>query len=78
MRFRDSAALVALLVHEVDTPARAAQLAKDSAATVWWAAEVECESAIQRRARSTRLMTPVAFLERFLELRHLLLGAQRA
>lgn len=51
MRFWDSSALVALLVHEFDTPARAAQLAEDSAVAVWWAAEVECESAIQRRVR---------------------------
>jgi len=55
MRFWDSSALVALLVEEPDSELRARQLAEDPVLAVWWATEVECESAIQRRRREGTL-----------------------
>lgn len=51
MRFWDSSALVALLVDEPGSAARAAQLLEDATQAVGWATAVECESAIQRRLR---------------------------
>jgi hypothetical protein len=55
MRFWDSSALVALLVEEPDSALRARQLTEDPVIAVWWATEVECESAIQRRLREGTL-----------------------
>lgn len=55
MRFWDSSALVALLVQEPESALRARLLAEDPIMGVWWATEVECESAIQRRLRDRDL-----------------------
>ena len=64
MRFWDSSALVALLVNEADTPRRGAQLSQDPTVAVWWAALVECQSAIMRRSREGVLDSEEANLAR--------------
>ena len=55
MRVWDSSALVALLVAEPDSPRRATQLREDPVMAVGWSTLVECESALQRRAREGAL-----------------------
>ncbi|TVR49022.1 MAG: PIN domain-containing protein [Puniceicoccaceae bacterium] len=55
MRFWDTSAIVTLLAEEPDSPKRAEQLTADPVMAVWWAAPVECESAIQRRLREGSL-----------------------
>ena len=47
----DSSALVPLMARETRTDAVLALVKRDPAASVWWATEVECASAIRRRAR---------------------------
>lgn len=55
MRFWDRSALVPLLVEEPATARREAQLRDDPVMLVWWAAPVECVSALQRLVREGRL-----------------------
>jgi len=62
MRFWDSSALVALLVDEPDSALRRRQLTDDPMMAVWWTAEVECESAIQRRLREAAISRAAARL----------------
>lgn len=51
MRFWDSSALTPLLVNEPDSLAREAALEQDHEIVVWYATQVELESAIARRRR---------------------------
>lgn len=51
MRFWDSSALVPVAVREAGSPAVRELLERDPAMVVWWAARVECESALARRRR---------------------------
>jgi len=51
MKFWDASAIVPLLMNEPTTSAVQALAAKDPAMLVWWAAEVECASAIARLER---------------------------
>lgn len=51
MRFWDSSALVPLLVAEAASTQLADLLHQDSGVVVWWAARVECISALRRRER---------------------------
>jgi predicted nucleic acid-binding protein len=55
MRFWDSSALVALVVHEEDTPLRQRALRDDAEVLVWYGTPAEIESAIQRRRREATL-----------------------
>ena len=52
MKFWDSSALVPLMTRETRTEELKALAAGDSAASVWWGTEVECASAMDRRART--------------------------
>lgn len=52
MRFFDSSAIVPLLIDEPKTRAMQQLIAADAEMAVWWAAAVECVSAITRRDRS--------------------------
>lgn len=52
MRFWDSSAIVPLVVGEPDTERREAQLGEDGDIVTWWAARVECASALARLVRS--------------------------
>lgn len=51
MNFWDSSAVVPLLLDEVATPAREAQLRAEPVMLVWWGTSVECASALQRLVR---------------------------
>ena len=51
MKFWDSSAIVPLLVEEAESPLFARIYAADHDLVVWWATEVECASALARRAR---------------------------
>lgn len=66
MRFWDSSAVVPLLVSEVATPAMLALAQDDPQMLVWWAAEVDCVSAIARLERQDDLSgeAALASLER--------------
>lgn len=55
MRFWDSSALVPLLVEEPDSPQVTDLLSEDPVMVAWWAARVECASALRRREREGRL-----------------------
>ncbi len=55
MRFWDSSALVALVVHEEETPLRQHALRDDAEVLVWYGTPAEIESAIQRRRREATL-----------------------
>jgi hypothetical protein len=55
MRFWDSSAVVPLLVAEPMTSAVQAMLRDDPSLLVWWATEVECQSAIARLERGGEL-----------------------
>ena len=55
MRFWDAAAIVPLLMTEAATKALQEQAGADPAMLVWWAAEVECASAIARLERDGAL-----------------------
>jgi predicted nucleic acid-binding protein len=51
VRFWDSSALLPLFVRETHSPAVEALVADDPAIIVWWAAHVECGSAVHRLRR---------------------------
>jgi predicted nucleic acid-binding protein len=53
VRFWDSSALVPLLVAEATTKAIQALAARDPDMLVWWAAEIECASALARIERES-------------------------
>jgi len=55
MRFWDSSALVALVVHEEGTPHRQHALRDDAEVLVWYGTPTEIESAIQKRRREAAL-----------------------
>jgi predicted nucleic acid-binding protein len=55
VRFWDSSALVPLLAEEATTDAMRKRLREDREVLVWWAAQVECVSALMRRVREGRL-----------------------
>jgi predicted nucleic acid-binding protein len=73
MRFWDASAIVPLLMAEVTTKSLQELAAADTAMLVWWAAEVECTSAIARLEREGELDQPAA-LEAFDRLKHLAEG----
>jgi predicted nucleic acid-binding protein len=52
LRFWDSSAIVALLVDEARSADARALLDEDDAVAVWWAADVECVSALARLERA--------------------------
>jgi predicted nucleic acid-binding protein len=62
VRVWDSSALIPLLVPEPATSAVVVEYERDPDLIVWWATEVECESALTRRERDspepTGLQTP--------------------
>jgi predicted nucleic acid-binding protein len=51
VRFWDSSALIPLLVSEPATSSVVVEYERDLDLIVWWATEVECESALTRRER---------------------------
>jgi predicted nucleic acid-binding protein len=55
MRFWDSSAIVPLLAGETYTGPLTREYEADPAMLVWWAASVECASALARREREGRL-----------------------
>jgi predicted nucleic acid-binding protein len=55
MKFWDTSALVPLLLPEGDSAQRVAQLREDPVMAVWWATQIECESALERRLREKSL-----------------------
>jgi predicted nucleic acid-binding protein len=55
MRFWDSSAIVPLLAGETYTGPMTREYEADPAMLVWWAASVECASALARREREGRL-----------------------
>lgn len=55
MKFWDSSALLPLLVAESATSAAMALMAQDPSVLVWWAAEIECASALSRLEREGAL-----------------------
>ena len=55
MRFWDASAIVPLLMTEAATKALQGRASTDRAMLVWWAAEVECASAIARLERDGAL-----------------------
>jgi predicted nucleic acid-binding protein len=55
MKFWDSSAILPLLLAEPTTRAMQTIVAKDSTMLVWWAAEVECASALARLEREDAL-----------------------
>jgi predicted nucleic acid-binding protein len=55
MRFWDSSAIVPLLVREPSSPRSKALLREDPVVLAWWAAEVECTSALARLERDQSL-----------------------
>jgi hypothetical protein len=50
VRFWDASAIVPLIVHEPTTAETKAMLAADAEMSVWWGTEIECASAVARRA----------------------------
>ena len=58
MRFWDSSALIPLVMREPASSAVRALRTDDPDLTVWWAAEVECASALARREREGALENP--------------------
>ena len=70
MRFWDASAIVPLLMQEPTTKAMHALASEDPTLLVWWAAEVECASAIARLERDGA-MDPAAAHEAFDRLRRL-------
>lgn len=55
MRFWDTSAIVPLLVREAGTSRRLSQWKSDPRMTVWWAARLECASALTRLGREGML-----------------------
>lgn len=51
MNFRDTSAIVPLLVRETDTVLREGRLKKSDGVITWWATRIECVSALCRRER---------------------------
>ena len=70
MRFWDASAIVPLLMTEVTTRPLQRLAAADGTMLVWWAAEVECASAIARLERDNALEPP-AVNEAFVRLKRL-------
>lgn len=62
MRFWDSSALVPLLAEEASSLAMRRLFEDDREVLVWWAARVECASALARRVREGRLVRKDAVL----------------
>ncbi len=62
MRFWDTSAIVPLLVDQPRSHAIEATLAADDSLVVWWAAPVECASAIARLEREGLLRRAAADL----------------
>ena len=60
MRFWDSSAIVPLLVRETSSTRSKALLREDSVVLAWWAAEVECTSALARLERDKSLSRKAA------------------
>lgn len=60
MRFWDSSALIPLVMREHASSALLELRTHDPELTVWWAAEVECASALSRREREGALADPPA------------------
>jgi hypothetical protein len=60
VRFWDSFAIVPLLVPETVSPSLQRLYEADPIMFAWWAAEVECVSAIARRQRAGKLPPSVA------------------
>lgn len=60
MRFWDSSALVALIVRQRASGRMRSLYRADAAVLAWWAARIECESAISRLEREGRLRRPAA------------------
>ncbi len=58
MRFWDSSALVPLLVGEAASAAVMSEVERDPELIVWWAAGVECVSALARLEREGALSAP--------------------
>ena len=73
MRFWDASAIVPLIVLESETATVQALAAADPAMLVWWAAEVECASAIARLERDGALDAS-ASIDAFNRLAHLAAG----
>jgi predicted nucleic acid-binding protein len=59
MKFWDSSALVPALLPEPRSGAMTDLLREDPAMTIWWAAPVECQSAIHRKHRARALASAV-------------------
>lgn len=55
MRFWDTSAIIPLVVREPRSNALRQLLEQDTGMVVWWATQVECVSAISRRAREGTL-----------------------
>jgi uncharacterized protein len=70
MRFWDASAVVPLLMTEAATKTLQRLATSDPAMLVWWAAEVECASAIARLERDGEL-DPPGVIEAFNRLRRL-------
>lgn len=62
MRFWDSSAVVALLLDEPASRSVRRLYRKDTPMLVWWAAEVECASAVSRAERGGELSADAATL----------------
>ena len=60
MKFWDSSALVPALLPEPRSGAMTDLLREDPAMTIWWAAPVECQSAIHRKHRARALASAVS------------------
>lgn len=60
MRFWDSSAIVPLLVRETSSTRSKALLREDPVVLAWWAAEVECASALARLEREQNLSRKAA------------------
>jgi len=58
VNFWDSSALVPLLLDEAASQTRLAQLAAGGRMVVWWAASVECASAVHRLFRLEKINVP--------------------
>ena len=56
MRFWDTSAIIPLIVREPRSDALRRLLEQDAGMVVWWATQVECVSAISRRAREGTLV----------------------
>ena len=73
MRFWDASAIVPLLMTEAATKTLQGHAAADPAMLVWWAAEVECASALARLEREGTL-AEAAGIEAFDRLKRLASG----